>query len=133
MKTKLLKSYNSVITALLAILGFSAACLGLSSCKKYGSPCADFLVMGKVSSKETLQPIENIQISTEYDWNQTFTDKDGNYQLMHHCMNTFLVQFRDTANNYKDLDTLIEFQRAKEGKTVRKTLNIELTPKENEN
>jgi putative lipoprotein (rSAM/lipoprotein system) len=125
MKTKLIKSYNIAITALLAILGFSA-CLG-TSCAKYGSPAATFIIHGKVSDKETQQPIENIRVAAN-EWRHTFTDENGNYEVWHYDRN-MLVQFRDTVYNYNDLDTFIKF----EGKEKMKIIDIQLTPKKHEN
>jgi putative lipoprotein (rSAM/lipoprotein system) len=124
-KTKLLKTQNVIIAKILTLLGFTA----FVSCgmEKYGVPHTEYKVMGKVSSKETQQPIENIQVSTRQ-WNQIYTDENGNYQIWHDDRDA-LIQFRDTANNYNDLDTLIKF----EGRVDQKTINVQLTPKENEN
>jgi putative lipoprotein (rSAM/lipoprotein system) len=138
MKTKFIKTENAVITGLLAFLGFSCDFGG--NVAEYGVPCADFIVLGKVSDKKTEQPIENIQVST-YEWNKTFTDENGNYEVKTNDFpkdQTFLVKFRDITEKYNDLDTLIEFKDPKftggdkkwyNGKTS-KTVDIQLTPKD---
>ncbi|MCL2028497.1 MAG: radical SAM-associated putative lipoprotein [Bacteroidales bacterium] len=127
-KTKLLKAHNVAIAKLLAILGFtSCLCAG---CAKYGVPEAEYIVNGQVVSKETLEPIENIRVST-YD-GYMFTDNEGNYQVSYLGGDkgaTVCVEFRDTADQYRDLDALIEFR---DGEKI-KTFNVGMTPNDNDN
>jgi putative lipoprotein (rSAM/lipoprotein system) len=138
MKIKLLKTYNVIIAALLAILGFSSC----TAPDEYGTPEAKFIVKGKVSSKETQQPVENIRVTMN--WDANFTNGEGNYHvanLVPPTYRTFLVQFHDTLGAYMDLDTLIEFKDPKftggdkkwyEGETS-KTVDIQLTAKDDSN
>ena len=128
-KTKLLKAHNVAIAKLLAILGFtSCLCAG---CAKYGVPMAEYTVNGQVVSKETQEPIENIRVST-YD-GYMFTDNEGNYQISDwgHLKggHTMSVEFRDTADQYRDLDALIEFRDGEKTKTI----NVGMAPNENNN
>ena len=120
MKTKLLKAYNASIVSLLAILGF-ITCVN-AGCAKYGSPATMFIVNGNVSCKETRQPIPNIRVTTGYV--AAFTDSVGHYEIVN-WTHISQIQFRDTTEKYKALDTLIEL---KEGET--KTLNVQLTPRQ---
>jgi len=121
-KTKLLKLYNASIVGVLAILGFMA-CVN-AGCAKYGVPCAEakHLVKGNVSSQKTQQPIKGVNVIAECNHSQT--NESGDYQIK--TPPRVHLHFRDPAGNYKNLDTLIEFQ----GETS-KTVNIQLTPKEN--
>jgi putative lipoprotein (rSAM/lipoprotein system) len=144
MKTKFIKTQNVVIAKILAILGFGAVITGCEPkygtlVAEYGVPSAKFIVNGKVSLQH---PIENIRVVMHGSYNDTaFTDEHGNYEVAidNNAWNSnFLVQFHDTENRYKDLDTIVEFKDPKftggdgwyEGET-RKTVNVELTPKEN--
>jgi putative lipoprotein (rSAM/lipoprotein system) len=132
MKTKLLKSHNIALAKFLAILGFGA-CIG-TACVKYGAPSADYMTNGKVVSEESQQPIEGILVKSD---SFVFTDSLGNYVVHDHAgyglkeetppPHTSYLTFRDTANQYNDLDTFVKFEK---GKTSR-TLNIALTPKTN--
>ena len=119
MKTKLLKTYNASIAWLLATLGFMTV---NSGCMKYGVESADYIVKGNVSSKETQQPIEGVDVCN-YDCTQT--NAIGTYEIWSGTPYVNL-SFNDPAGNYESLDTLIQFQ----GKETNKTVNIQLTPKE---
>ena len=127
-KTKLLKAHNVAIAKLLAILGFtSCLCAG---CAKYGIPAVEYIVNGQVVSKETQEPIENIRVST-YD-GYMFTDNEGNYQVSKWGGDkgtTVFVEFRDTADQYRDLDALIEFRDGEKTKTF----NVGMTPNGSDN
>jgi len=140
MKIKLIKTYNAIIAALLAILGFSCYSESMS---EYGTPDAIFTIKGKVSSKETQQPVENIRV-TMNNWSAGFTNNEGIYQVSNHGFpesQAFFVQFHDTAGIYMDLDTLIEFKNPQftggdekwyEGTAI-KNVDIQLTTKDDSN
>ncbi len=143
MSAKFLKTQNTVIAKILTILGFGAVITGCEPkygtlVAEYGVPSAKFIVNGKVSSQH---PIENIRVVMHgWDNDTAFTDEYGNYEVAiddNASNDNFLVQFHDTENRYKDLDTTVEFKDPKftggdgwyEGETC-KTVNVELTPKE---
>lgn len=118
-KTSLFKNYNRLISFLLSILGFGAAC-SLSGCEygplavEYGTPLATFKVTGNVRSELTSQTIPNIRVIMGYD--TTYSDKSGNYQISNIDFpdkQTFLVKFRDIDGEsngaYQQLDTVVEF------------------------
>lgn len=118
-ETSLFKKYNALISFLLSILGFGAAC-SLSSCEygtpavEYGTPYATFKVKGGVKSEVTSNSIPNIRVVMGYD--TTYTDESGNYQVENTDFpddQTFLVEFKDidgvTNGKYQPLDTIVEF------------------------
>ena len=115
-KIKLLKAYSATITWLLAVFGFSAV-LG-TSCAKYGCPAEEFELTGKVSSKATQQPLQNIRVVSDFD--TTFTNIEGIFQVRTY---SHFAQFHDTTGNYKDLDTMINSQ----------PFNVSLTPNTQQN
>lgn len=119
MKRALLKKYNTLISCLLSILGFGAAC-SLSGCEygplvvEYGTPHANFKVNGSVKSEVTSDNLPNIRVVMGED--TAFTDEQGNYQVGAIDFpndQTFLVEFNDIdgeANGeYQPLDTIVEF------------------------
>jgi putative lipoprotein (rSAM/lipoprotein system) len=138
-QTKLLKTYNAIITCLIALLGFSTSC---EPVMEYGTPSAKFIVKGKVSSSETSLPIKRIQVVMQGD--TVFTDDNGNYRISDDegfpTDQTYNIQFKDIDNltngEFNDLDTIAEFKNPKftngdgwyEGETT-KTLDVKLTPK----
>ena len=142
MRRKFNKYYNSIIAALLAILGFSGACS--DHVDEYGSPSAKFIIKGKVLSVKIEKPISNIRISMQED--TTYSDTEGNYEVIDRwgfpTDYIYTVQFRDidgTVNGeYEPLDTLIEFINPTftggdgnwyQGETE-KTLDVKLNSKE---
>ncbi len=119
MKTSIFKRFSGLISFLISILGFGAAC-SLSSCEygtpaaEYGTPYATFKVNGNVKSEVTSINIPNIRVVMGYD--TTFTDESGNYQILNTDFpddQTFLIEFKDIdseANGeYQPLDTIVEF------------------------
>ena len=119
MKRALLKKYNTLISILLSILGFGAAC-SLSSCEygiiavEYGTPNATFKVKGSVKSEETSNNLPYIRVVMGED--TAFTDESGNYHVENIDFpddQTFLVEFKDidgeTNGEYEPLDTIVEF------------------------
>lgn len=119
MKTSILKRLNGLISFLLSVLGFGAAC-SLSGCEygtpavEYGTPYATFKIQGKVTSEATSKPIPNIRVVMGYD--TTWTDESGNYQISNTTFpedQTFLVEFKDIDGamdgEYQPLDTIVKF------------------------
>jgi putative lipoprotein (rSAM/lipoprotein system) len=82
----ILKSFNVVLTALLAVLGFSSCINDEDELDMYGAPFADYIIIGNVSSAETGKPIKDIHVTlhSEYYENadESTTDVDGNYKLI---------------------------------------------------
>ncbi|MCL3782474.1 hypothetical protein EMN47_18990 [Prolixibacteraceae bacterium JC049] len=72
------KTYNLVIAALMAILGFTS-CDDEGGMCEYGTPHALFKVNGKVTSVKTGQAVKDIQIIMGRD--TVYTDASGNYKL----------------------------------------------------
>jgi len=118
MKTKILRLYNVSILKFLAILGFMSVNTG---CAMYGVEKETF-INGKVSSKKTLQPIEGIEVCAR---GCIQTDEAGMYEIW--AGRHFNLSFYDPAGNYERFDTLIEVTERRN--TVRKTIDIQLTPK----
>lgn len=119
MKRTLLKKYNTLISFLLSILGFGAAC-SLSSCEygaphvEYGTPHATFKVNGSVRSEATSDNLPYIRVVMGGD--TTFTDESGNYRVESISFphdQAFLVEFKDLDGefngDYQPLDTIVEF------------------------
>lgn len=119
MKTSLYRTYNALISFLLSILGFGAAC-SLSGCEygtpavEYGTPYATFIVNGNVKSEVNSNAIPNIRVVMGND--TTFTDVSGNYLVSNIDFpddQTFFVGFKDIDGamngEYQPLDTIILF------------------------
>lgn len=118
-KISLFKRFNTLISFLLSILGFGAAC-SLNSCEygtpamEYGTPYATFKVKGSIKSELTSNTIPNIRVVMGYD--TTYADESGNYQVFNTNFpddQTFLVEFKDidgeVNGEYQALDTIVEF------------------------
>lgn len=54
----LIKSYNAILAFILILLGFTISC----GKNEYGTPHANYIVNGKVTSKQTSAPIKNIRV-----------------------------------------------------------------------
>jgi putative lipoprotein (rSAM/lipoprotein system) len=119
MKRALLKKYNTLISFLLSILGFGAAC-SLGSCEyglppvEYGTPHATFIVKGIVKAEVTSNNLPSIRVVMGED--TAFTDESGNYQVKNIEFpkdQTFMVEFKDidgeTNGEYQPLDMIVEF------------------------
>jgi putative lipoprotein (rSAM/lipoprotein system) len=114
----LLRSSNRVLSFLLFVLGFSAACSEVA-CEygapvEYGAPHATFIVKGHVKSSQSEDPIPAIRIIMGYD--TSYTDQNGNYQAENNAFPTdqsFLLEFSDVDGPqnglYENLDTTVEF------------------------
>lgn len=120
MKRALLNKYNVLISTLLSILGFGAAC-SLGSCEygtpaaEYGTPYATFKVTGNVKSAENSDVLPHIRVVMGED--TAFTDEEGKYQVANKHFpgdQIFLVEYTDVdgeANGeYQPLDSIVEFK-----------------------
>lgn len=111
-RIKFLKSFNALITGILAILGFAATC---EPRVEYGSPSAEFIVNGKVTAAGTEVPIKNIRVTMQGD--TAYTNDDGRYEVSDRwgfpTNQTYDIRFQDIDNEangeYQDLDTIVEF------------------------
>jgi putative lipoprotein (rSAM/lipoprotein system) len=119
MKRTILEKYNKLLSFLLSVLGFGAAC-SLGACEyglpvvEYGTPHATFKVKGTVRSEQTSNNLPNIRVVMGED--TAFTDVSGNYQVKNIDFpndQAFLVEFKDidgeTNGEYQPLDTIVEF------------------------
>jgi putative lipoprotein (rSAM/lipoprotein system) len=148
LKAFVFKKSNALISILLSMLGFGAAC-SLNSCEygtmfvEYGTPHATFIVNGNVKSDNTSSDLPNIRVVMDYD--TSYTDASGNYQVKNiefpHDQ-VFLLEMKDIdgeANGeYQALDTIVEFISPKfsggsdgwdQGETE-KEINVKLKDKE---
>ena len=114
-KIETLKKYSRLISVLLAFLGFSAACKDRFSAMEYGTPNANFIVKGNVTSANTSATIPNIRVVMGYD--TTYTDMSGNYQVKNNVFpgdQALLLQFKDVDGavnrSVQPIDTIIEFK-----------------------
>lgn len=71
---KIFRLENKFVAALLSVLGFSSGCFFMVG---YGSPYAYLKIQGKVTSKETKLPVENIEVKA-YGYKSN-TDVNGDY------------------------------------------------------
>lgn len=111
-KIKIIKFYNIIIAGLLSLLGFTTSC---DPKAEYGTPHANFIVKGKITSFETNKPIENIQITMET--NSKLTNLNGEFELIYSDFpeeKTYNLNIRDIdgENNllYFDKDTIAQFK-----------------------
>jgi putative lipoprotein (rSAM/lipoprotein system) len=136
---------NSIIAGILALLGFTTSCEKFGSggvvCM-YGTPSAEFIIKGKVTSLESDKPVPEIKVFITGDTSKT--DADGNYSLSSRAFpidQSFNISFQDidsTLNGeFENLDTIAVFKDAKyingdsnwyRGETS-KELNIKLKTK----
>ena len=118
MKTFLLKTYNKLISYLLALLGVGLACSNqgcmYGSPMEYGTPHATFKVTGKVTDQQN-SGIQNIRVVFPYD--TVFTDVQGKYSVKTVDFPTdqsIPIQFKDIDNaqngEFKQLDTTAKFE-----------------------
>ena len=145
-KIRFFKSYNSLISILLTILGFSAACDHSADeygtpIAEYGTPHATFIVKGQVQSETDSKSISNIQVIMNLD--TSYTDSNGKYVVESSNFpqsQTYLLKFKDidgAANQeFNDLDTIVEFKDPQftggtgnwdAGETV-KEINVKMKP-----
>lgn len=141
LKSGFLRKYNTFLSVLLTVLGFSATCDPNSGRMEYGVPHADFIVKGTIESFDNASPIPDIKVVMGYD--SAYTDQDGNFEVENSAFpgnQSFLLEVRDvdgaTAGEYNALDTVIVFEYPEfsggsgnwyEGKTE-KEINVKLKP-----
>ncbi len=132
---------NALISAILALIGFSSCSETLD---EYGTPSADFKVMGNVSSKSNQQSIPGIRVVMNRD--TVHTGADGNYVIIDKgafpTNQTYEISFEDidgTLNgSFMKYDTIVEFEDPQfsggndswyDGETAQ-TMNIQMEPEE---
>jgi putative lipoprotein (rSAM/lipoprotein system) len=139
---KCLKTYNSFIAVILALLGFSSSCMGPDK-TMYGVPTAKFIVKGNVKSFENNKAIKDIKVVMKGD--SAFTDSNGNYQVTDNygfpATITYSIHFYDIDSSengtFQKLDTTVEFinPQFKNGSgnwyagETEKELDVKLKPK----
>jgi putative lipoprotein (rSAM/lipoprotein system) len=147
-KLRFLTSYNVLITAVLALLGFATACERFPR-MEYGTPHATFIAKGNITSAESNIPIPGIQVRMVADSNRIQVDSinsgsDGMYSVDGFgspMSQSFTLHFRDvdgtTNGEFQNLDTVVEFKDPifidgdghwYQGETEQE-LNIKLNPK----
>jgi putative lipoprotein (rSAM/lipoprotein system) len=151
-KVKFLTGYNIVITALLAVLGFSTSC-GPFGGTEYGVPHARFIIKGKVTSSANNKPVPNIKVRMDGDTasrsfmeaDSAYTDSNGYYQVSDEYgfpdSHSYTIQFSDidgsVNGDFQTIDSVIEFKdpvftgggRNWDSGETQKELNIILKPK----
>ncbi len=112
MKKILLKQSNAMLSAILALFGVSSctdADLYGSPMAEYGIPAAEYIEITGTVQNEAQQPIENIQVVSDYD--MTYTSADGSFVLRREGVfpdQYMTLQFNDTdgeANGSYQNDT----------------------------
>ena len=119
---KFLTSYNVILTALMALLGFATSCERFGG-TEYGVPHASFIVKGKIVSAESNNPVPNIKVRMQIDslsvqHDSAYSDSKGNYQVVDAfgfpISHSYLITFTDidgAANGeFQTLDTVVEFK-----------------------
>lgn len=111
-KIKIIKFYNVIIAGMLSILGFTTSC---DPVVEYGTPYANFIVKGKITSFETDKPIENIQVTMG--GVPKLTNSNGEFEIVNSGSlldTTFNLNIRDIdgENNllFFDKDTVAQFK-----------------------
>lgn len=88
MKKVVLKSYGKLISILLSFVTFLTGCElpFVNPVVEYGTPTADFIIKGKVTSVSTEKPIKNIRVIVtdrnyvRYGLDTVYTDENGEYE-----------------------------------------------------
>lgn len=111
-RIEIIKFYNIIIAGILSVFGFTTSCDPVA---EYGTPSANFIVKGKVSSSETNKPIENIQVIME--GNSKTTNSNGEFEIVNmdfpgEKTYNLIIRDIDGENNlqFVDKDTLAEFK-----------------------
>jgi putative lipoprotein (rSAM/lipoprotein system) len=110
---RFLKTYNAIIAAALALMGFGYSCITRT---EYGVPSAKFIVNGKVESIGSNEAVENIRVTLNSD--TALTDASGNYKVEDRygfpSDQTYNIKFQDIDGvlngEFNDLDTTVEFK-----------------------
>jgi putative lipoprotein (rSAM/lipoprotein system) len=148
-RNRFLTSYNVILTALMALLGFATSCERFGG-TEYGVPHASFIVKGKIVSAEGNSPVPNIKVRMQIDslsmqTDSAYSDSKGNYQVVDEfgfpISHSYSIKFTDidgTANGeFQTLDTVVEFKdpvyKGGDGNwdsgETKKEFNIVLKPK----
>jgi putative lipoprotein (rSAM/lipoprotein system) len=131
-KTKLLKAYKNILTAFLALLGFSMINNG---CKvEYGTEEAAFQLKGTIQSEDSNVVIPYIRVTLNND--STFTNTEGFYKLIKTvkpASQTFSLEFKDidgaTNGEFITLDTVVEIKNPALNEITEKEVNVKLKRK----
>ena len=110
------RSYNAVLAAMIAVLGFSASC---ETRAEYGVPSAKFIVNGNVQSELLNTPIKSIRVVMQRD--TAFTDESGNFTVVDEfgfpTSQTFDIKFQDVDSSlngqFENKDTTVSFVNPK--------------------
>ncbi len=141
MSSKYLHSVNALISGCLTLLGFS--CDLVNPRVEYGTPNAEFIVNGTITSAETEEAVQNIRVIMNND--TAYSDDNGSYEVTDKGAfptdQTYTIQFQDIDNelngSFDDKDSIVEFKNPEfshgdghwyEG-TATKEFDIKLTPK----
>lgn len=156
-RISLLKKFNTLLGLLLAILGFSVSCDPITQVE-YGTPSADFKIIGKIESVATNNAIEGIQVTMKrkvetsdstaqlIGVDSILSVANGTYELIEYggfpddkiyYINVHDID-GDLNGSYQEMDTTIEFidpsYSGGDGNwdkgLASKELNIKLKPKE---
>ena len=149
MRKKVLQSSNRIIAFLMAVLGFASACKDAVIVAAYGSPHADFIVKGNISSAQDNTILKGIRVIAKVsdyanDCDTVKTDATGNYSTKVSSLPDTKVKLNltdiDGVDNgsFEPLDTLVTFTNARftggDGNwysgTTEKVLNLKMKPKE---
>jgi putative lipoprotein (rSAM/lipoprotein system) len=121
-RNRFLTSYNVILTALMAMLGFANSCERFGG-TEYGVPHASFIVKGKIVSSEGNIPVPNIKVRMQIDsvsmqHDSAYSDSKGIYQVVDkfgfpisHSYSITFIDTDGTANGeFQTLDTIVEFK-----------------------
>lgn len=112
---KCIKFYNTILGAIMVLLGFTNCSKIIDPKDEYGTPSATYKVLGQVTDKSSNRALPNIRVVMMYD--STLTDSEGNYEVVGGGFpgdQTFLVQFKDidgveNGGTMQQVDTLLVF------------------------
>lgn len=124
----LFKRINLLISSLLAIIGFTNAC-DSGRGMEYGTPHADFIVKGTVTSEIDKIPVKNMKVVINTDTTRTgsfqfqadsvITDEKGYYQVKisdfpsdHYYKISILDVDGPQNGQFQETDTTVEFKNA---------------------
>jgi putative lipoprotein (rSAM/lipoprotein system) len=131
-KTKLLKIYKILLTACLAMLGFSMINNG---CKvEYGVEEAAFHLKGTIQSKDSNVVIPHIRVVLNND--TTYTNTQGFYEFMKTGKpesQMFSLEYKDidgtTNGEFLASDTVVEINNPEPNGVTEKEINVKLKRK----
>ena len=81
MKKLILKSYNALLAAILALFGISSCENGVIA--EYGVETSEFVIMGTITDEESA-PIKDIRVVQHpmYPQDTAYTDANGNFRIV---------------------------------------------------